>query len=46
MIMKEFYDRESEIKMLKEKAESLKSGELVVMYGRRRVGKTEIVLMH
>ena len=43
MIMKEFYDRESEIKMLKEKAESLKSGELVVMYGRRRVGKTEIV---
>ena len=41
--MKEFYDRKSEIEILKKKVESLKSGELVVMYGRRRVGKTEIV---
>src|SRR3989339_1260075 len=41
--MKEFYDRESEIKMLKAKADSRKSGDLVVMYGRRRVWKTEII---
>ncbi len=41
--MKEFYDRENEIEILEKKVESLKSGELVVMYGRRRVGKTEIV---
>lgn len=41
--MKEFYDRKDEIETLKNKAGSLKSGELVVMYGRRRVGKTEIV---
>jgi len=40
---KEFYDREGELKQLNHKLETLKSGEFTVMYGRRRVGKTEIV---
>ncbi|MBI4896356.1 MAG: ATP-binding protein [Candidatus Aenigmarchaeota archaeon] len=41
--MKEFYDRENETGLLKKRVETLKSGELLIMYGRRRVGKTEIV---
>lgn len=40
---KEFYDREKELKELNSRLESLKSGEFIIMYGRRRVGKTEIV---
>ena len=40
---KRFYDRQLELKQLAEKFESMKSGELIVMYGRRRVGKTEII---
>ena len=40
---KRFYDRQLELKQLAEKFESMKGGELVVMYGRRRVGKTEII---
>lgn len=40
---KKFYDRQNEMKQLAQKFESMKGGELVVMYGRRRVGKTEII---
>ena len=38
-----FYDRKQEINLLKEKYNSLKFGEMVVLYGRRRVGKTELI---
>ncbi len=40
---KKFYDRQNELKHLAQKFESMKGGELIVMYGRRRVGKTEII---
>ncbi|MBI2172950.1 MAG: ATP-binding protein [Candidatus Aenigmarchaeota archaeon] len=40
---KRFYDRRVELKQLTEKFGSMKGGELIVMYGRRRVGKTEII---
>ena len=40
---REFYDRKQELEMLKEKYTNLKSGEMVVIYGRRRVGKTELI---
>lgn len=40
---KEFYDREVEMKDLNKRLGSMKSGEFVAMYGRRRVGKTELV---
>jgi uncharacterized protein len=40
---KKFYNRKDELKQLAEKFESMKGGELIVMYGRRRVGKTEII---
>lgn len=40
---KNFYDREGELKDLNRRLESLRSGEFIVMYGRRRVGKTELV---
>jgi AAA+ ATPase superfamily predicted ATPase len=39
----EFYDREPELALLREKYEKLKSGELLAIYGRRRVGKTELI---
>ena len=38
----EFWDREMEMKYLKEKYESGKS-ELLIIYGRRRIGKTKIL---
>ncbi|MBI3033356.1 AAA family ATPase [Candidatus Woesearchaeota archaeon] len=38
-----FYDRKQELAMLKSKYAALKSGELLVIYGRRRVGKTELI---
>jgi len=38
-----FYDRKQEIKLLKEEFASLQSGKMFVIYGRRRVGKTELI---
>lgn len=38
-----FYNRKQEIELLKNKFANLKSGELLVIYGRRRVGKTELI---
>ncbi len=40
---KEFFDRLNELNLLKEKYEKMKSGEMLVVYGRRRVGKTELI---
>ncbi len=37
-----FYDRKKEIALLREKLSRLHSGEMIVLYGRRRVGKTEL----
>ena len=42
-MVKEFYDRENELVLLKEKYKHLDKGILLVMYGRRRVGKTELI---
>ena len=45
MVMKKgFYDRFRELSILKDKFNSLNKGELCVLYGRRRVGKTELIL--
>ena len=41
--MVEFTDRKEELGTLKERFEKLRRGELIVLYGRRRVGKTELV---
>src|SRR3990167_1702938 len=38
-----FYDRKQEIKLLKEEFANLQSGKMFVIYGRRRVGKTELI---
>jgi len=38
-----FYDRKQEIKLLKEEFANLQSGKMFVVYGRRRVGKTELI---
>jgi AAA+ ATPase superfamily predicted ATPase len=38
----QFVDREKEMKFLKDKY-SLQSAELIIIYGRRRVGKTELI---
>lgn len=43
MVEKEFYDRKEELNLLKEKYNNLKTGEMAVVYGRRRVGKTELI---
>ena len=43
MANKEFYDRKNELAILRDKHTNLKSGEMVVIYGRRRVGKTELI---
>ena len=43
MAEKEFYDRKDELNLLKSKYSQLKSGEMIVIYGRRRVGKTELI---
>lgn len=40
---KTFYDRKYELKLLREKFANLQSGEMLVVYGRRRVGKTELI---
>jgi AAA+ ATPase superfamily predicted ATPase len=39
----EFHDREKELEFLRQRAASLSRGELIILYGRRRVGKTELV---
>lgn len=41
--MKEFYDRKNELEYLSDKYRHLTSGELIVLYGRRRLGKTCLV---
>ena len=38
-----FYDRKQEFKLLKEEFANLQSGKMFVVYGRRRVGKTELI---
>ncbi|MEK6968084.1 MAG: ATP-binding protein [Nanoarchaeota archaeon] len=38
-----FYDRKEELDILKNKFAGLQSGEMLVIYGRRRVGKTELI---
>lgn len=43
MAEKEFYDRKNELKFLQEKYTNLSPSEMIVLYGRRRVGKTELV---
>ncbi|MFH1248532.1 MAG: ATP-binding protein [archaeon] len=43
MAEREFYDRKAELKLLQERYSNLSSGNMLVIYGRRRVGKTELV---
>lgn len=38
-----FYNRKYELTLLKKRYNSLKEGDMVIFYGRRRVGKTELV---
>ncbi len=38
-----FYDRKQELKLLREEFSNLQSGKMLVLYGRRRVGKTELI---
>ncbi|HIH38620.1 AAA family ATPase [Candidatus Woesearchaeota archaeon] len=38
-----FYDRKQELNLLKEEFANLQSGKMFVVYGRRRVGKTELI---
>lgn len=40
---KEFFDRINELRLLSEKYEKMKEGEMTTVYGRRRVGKTELI---
>lgn len=40
---KSFYDRKQELETLKDRYAKLGSGEMLVFYGRRRVGKTELI---
>ncbi len=42
-LQKTFYDRSDELDLLKEKFDNLKKGEFGVLYGRRRVGKSELL---
>ncbi|MEK6833624.1 MAG: ATP-binding protein [Nanoarchaeota archaeon] len=43
MAEKEFYDRKNELKFLQERYANLSPSNMLVLYGRRRVGKTELV---
>ena len=43
MTNKEFYNRKHELSILRDKYSNLKSGNITVIYGRRRVGKTELI---
>lgn len=40
---KEFYNRKQELGLLTEKFEKMSTGQFLAIYGRRRVGKTELV---
>ncbi|MEK6816831.1 MAG: ATP-binding protein [Nanoarchaeota archaeon] len=40
---KDFYNRKNELGILKAKHEDLGSGQMLAIYGRRRVGKTELI---
>lgn len=40
---KKFYDRYFELKFLREKYENLRKGEFGIIYGRRRMGKSELL---
>ncbi len=42
-MINKFYDRYNELKFLKDKYENLKKGEFGVLYGRRRMGKSELL---
>jgi len=42
-MIRTFYDRYSELKFLKEKYDNLNQGEFGVLYGRRRMGKSELL---
>ncbi|MBR9705094.1 ATP-binding protein [Candidatus Pacearchaeota archaeon] len=42
-MVKVFYDRCNELKFLKEKYDNLTTGEFGVLYGRRRMGKSELL---
>ena len=41
--MEKFYDRRDELAFFAERLKTLKAGELIVLYGRRRLGKTRLV---
>ena len=43
MGIKAFYDRAEELKLLNDEFASLHAGKMFVVYGRRRVGKTELI---
>jgi len=43
MVEREFFDRKNELKILQEKYAELSPSNMLVLYGRRRVGKTELV---
>lgn len=43
MVEEPFYDRKKELDFFIKKHENLKSGELIVFYGRRRLGKTRLI---
>jgi len=43
MVEKEFFDRKNELKILQEKYAELSPSNMLVLYGRRRVGKTELI---
>src|SRR3989344_8620131 len=43
MVEKEFFDRKNELNILQEKYAELSPSNMLVLYGRRRVGKTELV---
>ncbi|MBU2522822.1 MAG: AAA family ATPase [Nanoarchaeota archaeon] len=43
MTEKDFYDRKEELGLLQERYADISSGNMLVLYGRRRVGKTELV---
>lgn len=38
-----FYDRCNELQFLRDKFENMKKGEFGVLYGRRRMGKSELL---
>ena len=43
MVSRAFFDRKQEFEILNDEFESLVSGKMFVVYGRRRVGKTELI---